>query len=136
MTTPTAADERYLFGAFRLDVPARELRRDAEIVPLTAKAFDTLVVLVRYRDRVVDKETLMKQVWPDAFVGDDSLTQNISVLRRALGDDPAQPQFIVTVAALRLSLRCAGRDSGRPRSLERCRDRDSRTHDSAITGAH
>jgi DNA-binding winged helix-turn-helix (wHTH) protein/Tol biopolymer transport system component len=97
MTTPTAADERYLFGAFRLDVPARELRRDTEIVPLTAKAFDTLVVLVRHRDRVVDKETLMKQVWPDAFVGDDSLTQNISVLRRALGDDTAQPQFIVTV---------------------------------------
>jgi DNA-binding winged helix-turn-helix (wHTH) protein/Tol biopolymer transport system component len=97
MTTPTAADERYLFGPFRLDVPARELRRDGEVVPLTAKAFDTLVVLVRYRDRVVDKETLMKQVWPDAFVGDDSLTQNISVLRRALGDDPAQPQFIVTV---------------------------------------
>jgi DNA-binding winged helix-turn-helix (wHTH) protein/Tol biopolymer transport system component len=97
MTTPTAADERYLFGPFRLDVPARELRRESEVVPLTAKAFDTLVVLVRHRDRVVDKETLMRQVWPDAFVGDDSLTQNISVLRRALGDDTAQPQFIVTV---------------------------------------
>ena len=97
MTTPTAADERYLFGVFRLDVPARELKREADVVPLTAKAFDTLVVLVRNRDRVVDKETLMKQVWPDAFVGDDSLTQNISVLRRALGDDTMQPQFIVTV---------------------------------------
>ena len=97
MTTPTAADERYAFGAFRLDVPARELRRDAEVIPLTAKAFDTLVVLIRHRDRVVDKETLMRQVWPDAFVGDDSLTQNISVLRRALGDDTTQPQFIVTV---------------------------------------
>ena len=97
MTTPTAASERYLFGPFRLDVPARELRRETEVVPLTAKAFDTLVVLVRHRDRVVDKETLMRQVWPDAFVGDDSLTQNISVLRRALGDDTAQPQFIVTV---------------------------------------
>jgi len=97
MTTPTTADERYAFGAFRLDVPARELRRDGDVVPLTAKAFDTLVALVRHRDRVVDKETLIRQVWPDAFVSDDSLTQNISVVRRALGDDPAQPQFIVTV---------------------------------------
>src|SRR4051812_21272115 len=97
MTLPLAADERYLFADFRLDVPARELRRGDELIPLTAKAFDTLVVLVRNRDRVVDKESLMKQVWPDAFVGDDSLTQNISVVRRALGDDPAQPQFIVTV---------------------------------------
>src|SRR5436853_5888251 len=97
MTVPTAADERYAFGPFRLDVPARELRRDGEPVPLTAKAFDTLVVLVRHRDRVVDKETLIRQVWHDAFVGDDSLTQNISVLRRAFGDDPAQPQFIATI---------------------------------------
>src|SRR4051812_14841332 len=97
MTVPTGADERYVFGPFRLDVAARALTRHGDLVPLTAKAFNTLVVLVRHRDRVVDKDTLMKQVWPDAFVGDDPLTQNIPVVRRALGDDRAQPQFIVTV---------------------------------------
>src|SRR4051812_7908952 len=73
------------FGRFRVDVAGRHLLRDDEVVPLTSKAFDTLLILVRYRDRVVTKEELMQAVWPDTFVSDDSLTQAISSLRRALG---------------------------------------------------
>ncbi len=102
MTSPTASPtneltEVYSFGAFRLDVGARELLQDGQPVALTAKVFDTLLVLLRHRGRVVEKDELIKLVWPDAFVSDDSLTHSISVLRRTLGDDSSQPQFIATI---------------------------------------
>jgi DNA-binding winged helix-turn-helix (wHTH) protein/Tol biopolymer transport system component len=93
--TPT--DDIYTFGPFRLDVATRTLTRDGEAVTLTAKAFDTLVVLLRHRDQVVDKEQLVKLVWPDTYVSDDSLTHSVSVLRRVLGDDSAQPVYIATI---------------------------------------
>jgi DNA-binding winged helix-turn-helix (wHTH) protein len=76
----------YVFGKFRIDVGARQLLREGEHVPLPAKSLDTLLLLVRHRDRVVGKDELMQTVWPDTFVSDDSLTQCISSLRRALGD--------------------------------------------------
>ena len=91
------ADERYTFGPYLLDVPTRALLRDGESLALTAKVFDTLLALVRNRDRVVAKEELLQLVWPDAFVSEDSLTQSVSVLRRTLGDRSGQPQFIATV---------------------------------------
>ena len=56
-----------------------------------------MTVPLRYHDHVVDKEQLVKLVWPDRYVSDDSLTHSVSVLRRALGDDSAQPVYIVTV---------------------------------------
>ena len=93
----TQPGEIYSFGPFRLDVATRTLSRGDELIALTAKAFDTLTVLLRYHDRVVDKEELVKLVWPDSFVSDDSLTHSVSVLRRALGDDSAQPLYIATV---------------------------------------
>lgn len=91
------SSEIFVFGPFRLDVRRREVCRDGEALALTGKAFDTLLVLVRHRDRVVEKDELIRLVWPDAFVTDDSLTQTISVLRRAIGDDSSQPQFIATI---------------------------------------
>ena len=93
----TQAADIYTFGPFRLDGAARTLTRDGEPVVLTAKAFDTLLVLLRHRERVVDKDELVKLVWPDTFVSDDSLTHSISVIRRALGDDSAQPVYIATI---------------------------------------
>jgi DNA-binding winged helix-turn-helix (wHTH) protein/Tol biopolymer transport system component len=87
----------YAFGPFRLDCRTRQLSRNGEVVGLTPKAFDTLRALVTRRDRVVEKDELMKLVWPDSFVGEDSLTQNIATLRKALGDPSDQPQFIATV---------------------------------------
>lgn len=87
----------YEFGPYRLEVDLRQLLRDDEVMALTPKAFDTLLALVRRRDRVVDKDELMKIVWPDSFVSEDSLTQSISVLRRVLGDVTNQPQFILTI---------------------------------------
>jgi Tol biopolymer transport system component/DNA-binding winged helix-turn-helix (wHTH) protein len=90
----------YAFGAFRVDVPSYQLRHDDAALPLTPKAFDTLLVLLRHRDRIVGKDELMSAVWPDLFVSEDSLTQSISVLRRTLGDDPNAPKYIATVARI------------------------------------
>lgn len=88
---------RYEFGPFVMDCGTLELWRGDEVVPLTPKAFDTLRVLITHRDRVVEKDELMKLVWPDRFVGEDTLTQNIATLRRALGDVSDQPRYIATV---------------------------------------
>ena len=89
--------ECYDFGPFRLDCRRRELRRSDEVVALTPKALDLLRVLVASGDRVVEKQELMQLVWPNSFVTDDSLTQHIAALRKALGDAPDRPEYILTV---------------------------------------
>jgi len=86
-----------VFGPFRLDVISRVLLRDEIIVPVTPKALDTLVVLIASRGRVVEKEELMKAVWPDTFVEESSLTQNISLLRKTLGETPGGQSYIETI---------------------------------------
>jgi eukaryotic-like serine/threonine-protein kinase len=96
-TAPVASD-RYVFRDFRIEVGAKQLFRLNVHVPLAAKAFDTLLALVRKHGEVVTKDELISEVWPDTFVSEDSLTQNISALRRILEDDPAQPRFIATVS--------------------------------------
>lgn len=80
----------FLFGPFRMEVDDRILLRQGQLVPLAPKEFDTLLVLVENAGRLVSKEDLIAQVWPDTFVGDGSLARNISVLRKALGDDLIQ----------------------------------------------
>jgi TolB-like protein/DNA-binding winged helix-turn-helix (wHTH) protein/Tfp pilus assembly protein PilF len=86
------------FGTFRLDAAERVLWRDGQPVPLTGKAFDTLFVLVRHRGHIVGKEELLRAVWPDSFVEEGNLSFNVSLLRKALGEDAHRPQFIETVA--------------------------------------
>jgi Tol biopolymer transport system component/DNA-binding winged helix-turn-helix (wHTH) protein len=81
-----------------MEVVERRLLRDGLHVPMTAKVFDTLLVLVANHDRPVTKEELIHAVWPNTFVSDDSLVQNISAIRRALGDDPSRPQYIATLS--------------------------------------
>jgi TolB-like protein/DNA-binding winged helix-turn-helix (wHTH) protein/Flp pilus assembly protein TadD len=73
------------FGPFRLDVAEHVLLRDGEPVPLTRKAFEMLVVLVEHRGRLVEKEYLIKTLWPDTVAGDSNLNSNVSTLRKALG---------------------------------------------------
>ena len=87
----------YEFGPFRLDVDERLLMRDGRMTPLPPKVFDTLLVLVENRGRVVSKDELMQSLWPDTFVEESNLTQNISQLRRALGDGAADAQYIETI---------------------------------------
>lgn len=85
------------FDTFRLDRVRRRLLNEGRIVPLTSKVFDTLLALVEGGGEVVEKEDLMKKVWPDSFVEEGNLTQNISVLRKALGESPGAHRYIVTV---------------------------------------
>ena len=87
----------YEFGRFSLDVSNRLLFRDGESVPLHPKAFDTLLLLVEHRDEVLGKEELMQQLWPDSFVEESNLSQNIYVLRKTLGQDTGGPEFIKTI---------------------------------------
>src|SRR5882724_5435586 len=88
----------YEFGAFRIDTANRLLLNDGEPVPLKAKAIDTLLLLVEHNGEVVEKDELMRELWPDSFVEEGNLTQNIFALRKALGGNHNEPQFIETVA--------------------------------------
>jgi len=87
----------YEFGPYRLDRHARVLLRDGAIVPLTPKVLDTLLALVESRNGVVSKDELLRLVWPDSFVEESNLAQNISVLRKALGQSPDQVTYIETI---------------------------------------
>ncbi|HEX3561093.1 MAG TPA: winged helix-turn-helix domain-containing protein [Pyrinomonadaceae bacterium] len=90
----------YEFGPFRVDASRRRLLRAGEVVALTPKAFDTLLVLVENGGRVVEKDELMEKVWPGVSVEENNLTQNISALRKALGERREEPQYIATVSGL------------------------------------
>jgi DNA-binding winged helix-turn-helix (wHTH) protein/Tol biopolymer transport system component len=85
------------FGEFRLDLTVRRLFRGSETVAVTVKAFDTLAALVERAGAVVDKDELMKQVWPDTVVEDSNLSQQIFLLRKALGEHHTDHRFIQTV---------------------------------------
>lgn len=77
----------YEFGSFRLETTERILLRDQEFVPLTPKAYETLLALVESGGRIVEKEELLKKIWPDTIVEEVSLAKKVSILRRTLGED-------------------------------------------------
>src|SRR5205085_12228495 len=87
----------YEFGPFVLDTAQHLLCRGEEPVPLTPKTFDTLLVLVENHHRLLSKDDLMKAVWPNSFVEESNLTQQISMIRRALGESASEHRYIVTV---------------------------------------
>jgi DNA-binding winged helix-turn-helix (wHTH) protein/TolB-like protein len=87
----------YEFDRFRLDTVKRTLLREGEPVPLMPKAFDTLLALVQNSGRVLEKDELMQTLWPDTIVEENNLTQNISALRKALGESPTEHRYIVTI---------------------------------------
>jgi len=87
----------YEFGPFRIDLEERQLLRGQDTIPLTPKAFETLLILIRSSQRVVLKDDLMKALWPDSFFEESNLTQNIFVLRKALGESAQGARYIATV---------------------------------------
>src|SRR5215207_4939600 len=93
---PTAAS--YKFGAFVVDGGAYRLLREGENVPLSPKIIDLLLFLAARPSVLVSKEELFRALWPDVAVTDNALTQVVSELRQALGDDPSDPRFVQTVA--------------------------------------
>jgi DNA-binding winged helix-turn-helix (wHTH) protein/Tfp pilus assembly protein PilF len=88
----------YRFDRFELDVPGRRLRtRDGVIVELSHRAFDVLQYLVEHRGRDVARSEVIAAVWPRTIVEDNNLDQAVSALRKALGDSPALPRFVLTI---------------------------------------
>ena len=88
--------EVYRVGDFLLDVEARLLTRNGEIVPLPPKTFELFHELVRRAPGVVRRQELIDKVWPNELVNDEALTQRVMLLRRVLGDDPRRPVLIAS----------------------------------------
>src|SRR5262249_27681489 len=91
------AKHYYEFGPFSLDTAERLLLRDGEELSLTPKIFDLLLVLVENSGRILEKEELMKAIWPHAIVEETNLTRNISTLRKVLGESQDAHPYIETI---------------------------------------
>jgi DNA-binding winged helix-turn-helix (wHTH) protein/Tol biopolymer transport system component len=92
-----AAPRAVRFGPFRLDREDKLLFRDGEVVALTPKAFEMLDLLVKNAGRIVEKDVLLRGVWPDTFVDEANLSHHVFALRKALGDDREGTKYIETV---------------------------------------
>src|SRR5215471_8303104 len=87
----------YQFGPFSVDPEQRVVSREGTPLSVTPKVFDTLLFLVRNPERVLTKDELLKEVWPDTFVEEVNLAVNISTLRKALGENAQESRYIVTI---------------------------------------
>lgn len=85
----------YEFGPFRLDVRERLLMREQQLVSLPLKVFETLLVLIEHHGCVLEKSELVKRLWPNTHIGNNSLAQNIFTLRKVLGGE--HERFIETM---------------------------------------
>src|SRR5262245_9366953 len=97
MTVSVETGRTYEFGPFRLDAIRRRLWRDGQLVPVPPRSFDTLVALVEHAGRLIEKDELMRLVWGDTCVVEDNLIQQISTLRKLLGEHSDDPAYILTV---------------------------------------
>jgi adenylate cyclase len=88
----------FRFGPFTVDAGSYRLFRGTEVIPLSPKIIDLLLYLVARQSALVPKDELFAALWPDVAVTDNALTQAVSELRQALGDDAATPTYIQTVA--------------------------------------
>jgi len=94
---PHSNSTLYEFGPFQLNAAQCVLTRAGESISLTPKAMDILLVLVTRAGELVGKDELLAAVWPDSFVEEGNLSQEIFMLRRVLGDNRSEAQFIETV---------------------------------------
>src|SRR3954447_1985333 len=88
----------FRFGPYVVDAGSYQLFRGSEVIPLSPKIIDLLLYLAARQSALVPKDELFTALWPDVAVTDNALTQAVSELRQALGDDPASPVYIQTVA--------------------------------------
>lgn len=93
----TSSEQFYEFGAFRIDVANRLLFHDGHSLSLTPKTVETLIALVRNKGELLNKDELLKTIWPDRVVEEGNLTQNIYLLRKTLGKAPDGKDYIETV---------------------------------------
>jgi TolB-like protein/cytochrome c-type biogenesis protein CcmH/NrfG len=87
----------YEFGPFRLDLEERLLSHEGETIPLAPKIFETLVLLIENKGRILNKEEMMKRLWPDRYVEEANVSQNIFMLRKILGESPGNDQYIQNI---------------------------------------
>ena len=97
VSIPSPVNPLYEFGPFRLDAAECRLQRMGEPIPLPPKVFDLLVILVNNQGKIVDKDELMSQLWPDSFVEENNLAVNISLLRKSLADGADGQKYIETI---------------------------------------
>ena len=87
----------YEFGPFRIDLERYLLLRGEESISLSPKVFETLLFLVQHHGEVAKKDEIINSVWPDTFVEEGNLAQNVFLLRKALGEDKNEHRYIVTI---------------------------------------
>jgi DNA-binding winged helix-turn-helix (wHTH) protein/tetratricopeptide (TPR) repeat protein len=95
---PVVDRKVYEFKGFRLEGGQRRLLLDGRTIPLKPKVFDLLLFLVEMRGQLVEKDDLMREIWPNTIVEENNITVSISTLRKVLGEDRVGRQFIETVA--------------------------------------
>ncbi len=87
----------YEFGPFRLDAHERRLWKEGESISIPPKAFDTLLFLIQHSGQLIEKQEMLKSLWPESFVEEGNLSLYISIIRKALGDKPTKAEYIETV---------------------------------------
>lgn len=94
----TPVGQYYAFDGYFLDPFQRRLSdADGRQIPLSSRAFDALVYMIEHRGEIIDKEPLMRTVWPNVVVDENSLNKAISAIRGALGDTPGDHRYIITI---------------------------------------
>jgi len=135
MTKPR--HDTFSFGPFRLDVNERVLLRKGKPVSLTPKAFATLLVLVQKSGRVVEKDELIRVVWPDSYVEEANIAQNIFKLRKALGKNRLGEPYIETVPRRGyrfLGLVKASKDYSASQEVRSSREAHQKPHERDLSG--
>lgn len=94
---PSPSNHLYRFGEFTIDADQRVLLRHGKPLLLAPKVLETLLTLVQNGGRIIEKEELMKRLWPDTFVEESNLTYCIVQLRKTLGDEARHPSYIETI---------------------------------------
>ncbi|MEP6913837.1 MAG: winged helix-turn-helix domain-containing protein [bacterium] len=98
MAVNASSKRLYRFGEFRVDIKNRLLLRGLETIHLTPKAFDLLVLFIESDGTLLEKDELIERLWGSTVVEESNLARNVSFLRKALGEHPKAPEYIVTVA--------------------------------------
>src|SRR5262245_43253146 len=93
----TSQTSAYEFGDCRLDLQQQLLQREGETLTLPSRAFELLVYFVEHAGELIEKPALMKALWPNAVVEENNLSQQLSTLRRVLGDGQDGRRYIITV---------------------------------------
>src|SRR6266516_848167 len=122
------SQKSYEFGSFRLVPAERQLLLNGKPVSLKPKAFDTLVVLVQNSGRVLKKDDLLRQVWPDSFVEESNLNHYISVLRKTLSNGNNGDAYVETVRGYGFRFNGDVRAINEEESSSRLVHRHTRTH--------